>query len=105
MDPLLVGILSGIVSGLVSSYLMINFIKRAFQENYEEYEESESDIIVNIEFQESSMFLYNKRTSEFIIQGSNWEAVIEELVRKYPGKNIMIENNQLEQAKRFGHGS
>lgn len=103
MDPLLVGVLSGIVSGLLSSYLIFRFVKNITEEYIEE-DQQEADIIVNIEFQDSVMYLYNKSTSEFLVQGSNWESLYDQLVKKFPNKTIFIDNNQLEKAKRFGNG-
>jgi len=101
MDSLLIGILSGLVSGFVSSYLIFRFIKNIVEGEYEE-EEVGDDVIINIEFNNGLMYLYNKRTEEFVIQGSEWNPLYEQLVKKYPNKNILIENGQLERAKRFG---
>lgn len=101
MDPFLLGILSGVTSGLISSYLMIRFLKN-ITENEMESGEQDNELVINIEFQGTSMYLYNKQTSEFVLQGSNWDNLYDQLKKRFPDKVIYIENGQLERAKRFG---
>lgn len=97
-EIIFIGIISGIISGLVTQYFILKALNMFFED---EGEEEDDKVLIDIEFIEANMYLYNMRTREFIIQGTNWEIILKELEKLFPGKVVLINTEHLEKAKNF----
>ena len=94
-------IVSSVITSVLTSFFIGLFMARLASRIMDSMDEEDEELILNLEFIEKSIYIYDKESDEFIVQGNSWDSLQEELRKRFPNKTIIINEKQLEQAKTF----